>query len=243
MTLSELQRRTLTRAGEDPDAPRYFTAPMAVAALNRAQRLFVLRSLAVERSASFTLTAATTWFHVRTQLADFLQPLRLDYATTRLRPARLSELDALDAGWQASAGDPQRYSLAGLDLLAVYRQLAAGGTLTVTYAAAPVRLIDADDVPEIPAEYHDDLVDGAVPLLRLAEGGQEMSKALPGLRKMLAGAYKLAAYVRQRSLDLRYDRLPQELDNFDLSRQLAIPQRRPTPWLTTSDSRPEAAQT
>jgi hypothetical protein len=153
----------------------------------------------------------------------------------------LSELDALDAGWQSSAGDPERYSLAGLDLLAIYNQLAAGGSLTLIYAAAPARLTGDGDVPEIPANYHEDLVAGAIPLLRLAEGGQEMAKALPGLRRLFDAAAKLGAYVRQRSLDLRYDRLPAELDRYDLSRLLAIEKRR-TPWLTTSATRPEAAQ-
>ena len=73
MTLAELRTRTLKDAGEDPDAPVHYTGPMAIGALNRSLRLFVLRSLAVERSGSLTLTAATAWYHIRTQLADVLQ--------------------------------------------------------------------------------------------------------------------------------------------------------------------------
>jgi len=242
VTLAELRTVTLQRLGQDPTVSGYFTGAMATAALNRSLRLFVLRSLCVERTDTYTLTAATTWSHVLTQLADFLLPLRLEYSGARLRPARLSELDALDAGWQASAGNPERYSLAGLDLLAVYKQLAAGGTLTVIYAAAPTRMTGDAHVPEIPAEYHDDLVAGAIPLMRLAEGGQEMEKALPGLKRLLDGAAKLAGYVRQRSLDLRYDRLPAELERYDLSRMLAIEKRRTT-WLITSDTPPAPAPT
>ena len=226
----------LTRVGEDPAAPVHYTGPMATAALNRSLRLFVLRSLCVERSTTLTLTAATAWHHVRVQIADFLLPLRFEYGGAHVRPARLGDLEALSATWQATAGDPERYLVAGLDLIAIYKQLAAGGSLTTIYAAAPAKLSADSDVPEIPAEYHDDLVGAAIALLRLAEGGQELDKSLPGLARMLAGAAKVAAYVRQRSLDLRYDTLPAELDRYDLSRMLAISERR-APWLTTSASR------
>ncbi len=241
MTLSEMRTLTLQRAGQDPTASGYFTGAMATAALNRSQRLFVLRSLCVERTGTYTLVAAATWSHVLTQFADFLLPLRLEYSGARLRPARLSELDALNATWQSTAGDPERYSLDG-DLLAVYKQLAAGGSLTAIYAAAPARLTGDADVPEIPAGYHEDLVAGAIPLMRLAEGGQELDKSLSGLKRLFDGAAKLAAYVRQRSLDLRYDRQPAELERYDLSRMLAMERRR-TSWPITSDSRPAAAQT
>jgi hypothetical protein len=242
LTLAQLRTRTLTRVGEDATAPAYFTGSQAMSAINRAQRLFVLLSLCVERTVSYTLTAATCWSHVRTTVTDFLAPLRLEYSSARLRPARLSELDALAATWQATAGDPERYALIGLDLLAVYKQLAAGGTLSLVYAAAPATLLADADVPEIPAEYHEDLVEGAVTLLRLAEGGQELAKAWPGFGRLVAGATKMAGYVRQRSLDLRYDRLPLELDKIDLSRALAIT-RKETSWLTTSASRPEPERT
>jgi hypothetical protein len=241
VTHSELRTLTLQRAGQDPTASGYFTGAMATAALNRSLRLFVLRSLCVERTDTYTLVAGAAWSHVLTQFADFLLPLRLEYAGARLRPARLSELDALSATWQATAGDPERYSLAGLDLLAVYKQLAAGGTLSVLYAGAPERMSDDADVPEIPAEYHEDLVAGAIPLMRLAEGGQELDKALPGLKRLFDAAAKLAGYVRQRSLDLRYDRLPAELERYDLSRWLAMERRR-APWLMDSASRPAPAQ-
>lgn len=241
MTLTELQTATLERIGEDAAAPVYYTETQAVAALNWAQRLFVLISLCVERTSSFTLTAATTYHHVLSQITYWLLPLAVTYCDIRLRPARLAELDALDAGWQASAGDPERYCVSGLDLLAVYRQLAAGGSLSLIYAAAPAKLAAGADVPEIPEEYHPLLPGAAIALLRMKEGGQEFEKARPGLQALIAGAGRLAAYVRRRNLDLRYDSTPIEIERFDLSRVLAISKKR-APWLITSDTPPAAVQ-
>jgi hypothetical protein len=77
----------------------------------------------------------------------------------KVRPSTLEELTSLDSQWIKSAGDPYRYAVAGADLLGVYNQPAAGATLNVTYARAPVALASNGDVPEIPAEYHPSLVD------------------------------------------------------------------------------------
>lgn len=242
MTHSELRSRTLERLGEEADGLGYFTAQDATDGLNWAQRLMALLTLCLETTQDFTLTAATCWHDVRATLSDWLLPLRVEYAGAKVRPARLSELDALNASWQAAAGDPERYACLGADpvLLAVYRQLAAGGTLSITYARVPAA-IEINGSPEIPEEYQPLLIDAAVPYCRMKEGGQEMGKVQPLLRRFLDGAAKLGRYTRARSLDLRYDRLPPEIERFDLSRLLPDEPRRPTPWLTTSTSRPEAA--
>ena len=241
MTFGDLKTRTLTRAGEDATAPVYYSGGDAGKAINWAQRLFVLISLCLERTASFTLTSATTFYHVRDQVTDWLLPLQVTYTGLKLRPARLADLDALDTTWPATPGDPQRYAIAGMDLLAIYKQLAAGGTLSLVYVPAPVRMSAAADEPEIPGEYQPLLVGGAIAYLRMAEGGQEFEKAKPALQALIEGAGRLGQYVRQRSLDLRYDRAPIELERFDLSRLLAIPKRR-SQWLTELATRLGQAQ-
>lgn len=241
MTLLTLIGTTLGRLDEDTAAPVYYTAADAIQALNWAQRLFVLLTLCLEDTATLTLTATTAWYRVRTQVSDWLLPLRLEYANSHIRPARLSELDALDATWQARPGSPSRYACLGLDLLALTPQTAENSTLSAIYAKGPARMTDDSDVPEIPAEYHDLLAGAAIGLLRLREGGQEMQKAMQGLAPFFEGGRQLARYVRQRSLDLRYDRIPPEVERYDLSRLLAI-SRKEHPWLTTSQSPPAPAQ-
>jgi hypothetical protein len=236
VTFGAICTETLQGLGENPTEPVYYSVGDAGQVVNWAQRLFVLLTLCLETSDTLTLAAVTTWYSVRTQVSDWLLPLRLEYAGAKLRPARLSELDALDTAWQASPGDPTRYASLGLDLVALYKQPGAPASLDVMYAKVPARMTGPLDVPEIPEAYHGVLPGAAIALARLREGGQEMTKAQPLLRPFWAAAQEVARYTRQRSLDLRYDRIPPELDRFDLSRLLAIEKKR-NPWLQTSDTR------
>lgn len=221
MTHAQLKTRTFERLDEPTDGSGYHSGIDITAGLNWAQRFFVVLTLCLEKSAAFTLTGGATWFKVRTVLTDWLMPLRLEVSNAKIRPARLSELDALAASWQATAGTPERYSLQGLDLLAIYKQPAGDTAASWTYARTPTTLSAPTDTPEIPAEYQPLLVDGAILYCRLKEGGQELEKVLPGLKRFLDGAARLGKYGRQRSLDLRYDRLPAEIERFDVSRMLA----------------------
>ena len=222
MNLSTLRASVLERLGEASGVSGYYDAADANDALNRSQRLFVLLTLCLEGSGTITTAAATAWYMLRTQITDWMVPLTLEFDGAKVRPARLSELDALSATWQATAGDPERYALSGMELLALYKQTAGIDTLDVIYARCPARLYVDADVPEIPVEYHELLVDPSVAMLRLREGGQELEKVKPLFGRFMGGAKELGNYVRRRSLDLRYDRLPAELDRYDLSRLLAI---------------------
>jgi hypothetical protein len=229
MTLQTMQARVLARLDDDPAGTGYHTGIDAANGLNWAQRFFVLLSLCLEKSATFSLTGATTWFKVRTTLTDWLLPLRVEVANAKIRPARLADLDALDAGWQSSAGTPERYSLLGLELLAIYKQPAGTTSASVTYARIPATMTGSGDSPEIPEEWHPVLIDGAVMYCRLKEGGQELDKVMPNLKRLVEGAGTLGNYVRQRSLDLRYDRLPSEIGRFDMSRMLKVLEKRLKP--------------
>jgi hypothetical protein len=71
-------------------------------------------------------------------------------------------------------------------------------------------------------------------LLRAKEGGSEFLDTVPGLGRFLEAARQCGAAVRARSLSLRYDTLPVELELTDLSRLLKIrkdlpPERKPAP--------------
>lgn len=220
MIVSDLQARVLARVGEDPTAAaqnQFYTATEALAALNQAQRLFVLLTLCLERTVGITLSPGVAFYSMLEWFPDWLLPLRLR-SSQKLRPARLSDLASLDATWSVSAGAPVKYALLGFDLLASYQQPTAGVGLTVTYARCPVALVNASDVPEIPPEYHACLIDGAIPLMRAKEGGQEWQKTLTLWDRFLDGAQKLAEYVRARNKEQGYDYIPFELSKFDRSR-------------------------
>lgn len=232
MTGLELRDRLLERAGENPAQPGFYTAQQALDALNAAQRLFVLLTLCLETTGTLPLAANTSFYHLLPTFADFLLPLRVRVAGAggaKLEPCRLEDMAALDVSWPAAAGTPSKYALLGFDLLAIYKRPGATGTsLSVTYARCPVTLT-AGSSPEIPEEDHEALILAGVPILRMAEGGQEFTKTLPLFREFLRIADKRANYVRTRSLAQRYDRVPSEIARYDVSRLLDLAMKREKP--------------
>lgn len=198
-----------------------------VAALNEAQRLFCLLTLGLEKTTNYAFAGATTFFHMLTvgsgAFADWIVPLRIATAAgAKVRPSGLEELTSLDSQWVSSAGNPVRYVHVGADLLGLYQQPAAGAGLNVTYARAPLVLVLATDVPEIPAEYHPSLVKYGIYRCRQSEGGDEFAKVLPLLNDFLDDAQKYGEYVRKRNLGNRYDNVPFELEAFDRSQLMKL---------------------
>lgn len=159
-------------------------------------------------------------------------------ARPKLRPARLADLAALNPAWIATPGTPERYATAGFDHLFLDKQPATSGTvLLVTYARSPLPLTGDGQTPEIPAADHLALADFATAWLRLPEGGQELGKAAVYLGRFVDAARQRAAAVRARSIAARYDKLPLELERFDVSRLVRTLARKETSWPPTSTSR------
>jgi hypothetical protein len=224
MNLAAMVTRVSERLNEGATGPVSYPGSEIVAALNEANRFFCLLTLALETTQPWSLDAATTFYHMLTVFPDWLVCLRMtDAAGRKVRPARIEDLTALDAGWRSAAGDPVRYCSLGADLVAIYRQPAdLGTTLQVTYARAPLVMAADVDVPEIPVEHHQDLVDYGIYRVRQVEGGQEFQKALTCLDRFFKGAEHYAAYVRARNLGSRYDKTPFELERFDRSGMLKL---------------------
>lgn len=213
MNVGQLQTLTLTKLS---DNGTYYASTLGT--LNEAQRLFVLLTLCLETTANFPLAATQPFYHVLPTFTDFLLPRRvLNSAGQRLRPAKLSELDALDSGWQSTPGIPTRYAMVGLDLLAVYPQPVATDALTVTYARAPVLMTVSGNTPEIPARSHYSLSNYAAYASRLLEGGQEFAKFGGYFNDFLDEAQELQELMKARNLDLRYEKNPFELAGVDRS--------------------------
>lgn len=205
----------------DDDGTTYPSANV-YAALNEAQRLFCLLTLCLETTASFSLTAGTVWYHVLTQLPDFLLPRRIVGSGGRCRPATIAVLDSLDTRWRKSPGAPSRYCFNGLDLLGLYKQPASADTLTITYAQSPAALVNPGDVPEIRETSHFALANYAAYAVRQPEGGQEFSKFLPYLNEFLDEATAVQKLVETKNLDARYEKSPFELAGMDRSRLLGL---------------------
>lgn len=229
MTGADLYARLLKRLDEDSASPVFYSISQALWALSAAERLFVLLTLCLEKTDDLALSAGTCHYRLLPVFTDFLLPLRVRVAGSgggRVRPMRLQELDALSPTWQATAGTPERYACVGFDHFSVYKQPSSSGTsLDVTYARCPVVLIGSTS-PEIPEEYHPALIDGAIPLLRLQEGGQEFTKSLGYFERFLQAAAKMGAYVRARNQAARYDRLPPDIARMDLSKVIRLATKR-----------------
>ena len=221
MTVSQISNLILsqvddpTGAGFAPATLPNTTPPEVLAAINEGQQLAAWLTLCLEKTADFTLTTAC-FYQPRPVLTDFLVPLRFTLSGVRLRPATMAELEAENDAWQATAGNPTRYACLGFNLLIVTPQ--ASGTAKMTYARSAAALVNDADVPEIPAAYHQDLVDYGVYRVRLKEGAQGLARGLTRLNVFLDDMTKLGDYVRARTAAARYDVQPFELKLFDRAR-------------------------
>jgi hypothetical protein len=203
-----------------PGPQRHYTYDEVRVALNSVERLFVLLTLCLETTASFALdpVGVPAFYRLLNTFSDWLLPLRIRIVGgAKLKVSNIAELAALDSKWTASAGTPTRYSMTGFDLLGVYQQPTVATSLSITYARCPVLMQLDADVPEIPDRYHNNLIDGAIPLLRAKEGASEWQKVLPLWDRYLDAATELSEKVRARNREQGYDHSPFELKLFDRS--------------------------
>jgi len=199
--------------------PKFYPGAEILGAVNEGQRLFCLLTLCIEKQAALVVPGATTFLHVLPVVADYLAPLRLtDTGGAKVRPTTFSELWSLDAAWPAAIGAPIRYVAAGADLAAFYRTSAAPVTLQLQYAASPALLVNGGDIPAIPAEYHQELVNYGIYRVRQVEGGAEFAATLPLFDHYLQAAQDYGAFIKARNVGAGYDSLPFELASFDRSR-------------------------
>ena len=218
--LTDMSARVSQRLAEAA-SPVFYPGAEIIAAINEGLRFFTLLTLALERTATwtvppFSVNGSVPYFHLLQYFPDFIVPLRIATSTgAKVRPASLTDLDSLDSQWWNSPGNPMRYASLGVDLVALYQQFPVGGTLQVTYARGPVPLVQPGDVPEIPEQFHPRLIDYAIYRCRMVEGSNEFGKALPYFNSFLDGAQVYGDFVRERSKAQKYDRMPYELSRFD----------------------------
>jgi hypothetical protein len=222
VTTQDLTDRITMRLGDDPAAAqpnRHYTYGEVLAWLNAAHRLFCLLTLCLEKTVTYPLTNGVAWYNLLATIPDWLVPLRVRITGgAKVRPARLEDLAALDVAWSTTSGTPIKYAVRGFGLLAIYHPPATTTSLDITFARCPTDLVLSTDVPESPAAYHPALIDGAIVLCRAKEGAQEFDKVRGLLDSFLGEAQKLGDYVRARSKEKAYDRMPFELAKFDRSR-------------------------
>lgn len=226
MTGADLITDTLLRLGDDPTLPNetYYTRHEVLVALNEVYRLMCFLTLCLETTATYRLPPGTPFSKMLLTYADWILPLRIRLTGgAKLKPNRLTEISALDATWSNTPGIPERYALLGFDLLCIYKVPIATTNIDIVYAQTPPLLTDdANNSPLLQTEYHQALIDGAIPLLRVKEGAQEWQKTLPLWDRYWDACMKLGAYVRARNKEKGYDRMPIELRRFDRSKLMEV---------------------
>lgn len=222
---ADLIARVYERLGEDAVPTvigyqgTYYTLTEVTHALTLAQRLFAWLTLSLEHRASFVVSGGQTFPSIRTQIPDFWAPLKVSLQSgPRLLPITLDDLDKYDDDWQAASGTPRYYCMMGFNFMAVYPTPAAPVSLHVTYAAEPQPITPYGGTVEIPTDADPLLVDGALFILRLKEGGAELQSVLQNLDRFVKGAQRYRQYIESRSKGQLYDATPKELSLFDLSR-------------------------
>jgi hypothetical protein len=224
VTTKEISDRIIARADDDATAPRSFETssnspvpPEILAAINEGQELASWLTLCLETTVALTLTASATFYLLRSQITDYLVPLRLTVAGQRVRPTTLAELDARNAGWQSDPGTPERYIALGFSFFGVHPQPVDDTAAQLTYARSSAQLV-GDAFLELPEAFQPSLIDYGLYRVKLKEGAQSLERAVRHLNRFLDEMIKLGDYVRAKSRASRYDVLPFELALFDRSR-------------------------
>jgi len=221
VTTAEIRDRIITDVDEDPAAPTTGLVTEVLAAINEGQQLAALLTLCLEKTVSFTVTAATCFFTPRSTLTDLIVPLRITVGGIRIRPGTIADLEAENSAWQATADATTRYAVLGCNLMAFTPQAVLNWTAAITLAYSPATLSADGDIPAIPEAYHQNLVDYGVYRVRMKEGAQGLERGLGRLNTYLDDMTRLGNFVRTKSLAARYDVQPFELQNFDRSRMIS----------------------
>lgn len=223
MTNTEILDRVTVRLGDTVGAAAaHYNRTEILVAVNQVYRFMCFMTLCLEATVTYTWPAGEAFQKMLATYADWIVPLRIRSGGLKLLPNRIVELAALDTRWSARSGTPERYALLGFDLVCLYKQPASDTAAQIVYARTPTPLTDGTGEPELVEEYHQSLIDGAVPFLRIKEGAQEWQKTLPSWDRFMESTRKLADYVRARNLELGYDRMPVELMRFDRSKVLEV---------------------
>ncbi len=219
MTLSQLRNQTLQRLNESTSSPAWWTAAMVDAAVNEALMAFVLLTLCLEKTATFTITGGNNFVTPMSTATDWFLPVRVRNAGgAKLYPGVIDDFHAESVDWQAQRAIPRKYAALGCNLLAFFPVEAENSSVSIVYAYSPTRLTGEDHVPAIPEEDHPALSDYALWRCEVKAGGADLASAAARLESFLNQAARRASQVRARNLAQGYDRIPTEISQADISR-------------------------
>lgn len=136
--------------------------------LNDGYQVTALLTQACEVTSSFNYNASS---YVAYLTEDFFLPIRVFFNGTRLFPVRMGDLDLSVSSWLDADPGPPVYYFVHASTLWVYPRPTTTGRIKLTQAQVPQRLSADSDVPRIPTEHHQTLVQYAYAWELLKERG------------------------------------------------------------------------
>ncbi len=119
--------------------------------------------------------------------ARSIATVHVSLGNTRLRPASVRELEALDTGWEATTGTPKRWTHAlGIDSIRIYPEPTAGGTLEVVHHQHPPEITSAAPTVAAPAPLAGYFGQAILAAARAKEGDAAMPEVAAHARERLA---------------------------------------------------------
>lgn len=226
MTGAGVVDATLEWLGESKVSPVRWTRPEILAHADEGLQLFGFLTLFYERKVTIS-HPGSPFINLRSQITDFLAPLRISTPERRLRKSSLAIFAAEAETWFGTAvgRPPSHYRVGGLDLLTVFPP-AAVNPLTVVYSAEPPQLATESIVVSMYDEDLPALLAWCRYRARIKDGGQELRKAIPFFQEFLRVANRRVDLVRGRAVVNNYDTMPMTIDRIEA---LMKPEMTPRP--------------
>ena len=126
-----------------------------------------------ERDATTTVVGGTATYPTPTR---HLSTIHASLGGANLQPAKVRELEALDATWQDTSGTPDRYvpDFQGTEQVRLYKKPAAGGTLVFLLYQYPAEVAQGSPTLTAPSPLEDYLTWAILAQARAKEGDAAM---------------------------------------------------------------------
>lgn len=158
MTLGELIQIVRDDLAEQ-DTTGYFTDPMIIRRLNRAQKEFVRRTKCLQTVTTFDITSGTQEYTLPSDFLDVIKvQLHFDGSPYVVRPVAFQHMSPYDGQFA-----PFSYYVRG-NHIGFYPVPATSDTCTLFYVQTPSDMSGTTDSPSIQPIFHDMLIPKAVEL-------------------------------------------------------------------------------
>ena len=208
MNLGELKTEVFRRLNESASSPVFWSVADVERAINDGQEELADATEFYERHTRIDLLSHRTYYDLRHICEDtFIAPRRVynNEISKWLDPSHVRDFDAIRQRWETNTGQPMKWFMRGTWWLGLYPQPDADfGSIRFYYAAIPPELVEDEDAPQFPDEYHEALIEYAIYDLEAQDA--ETDQALVHYANYLGFEQRLKRYVDSRLSPDRVER-------------------------------------